>query len=397
MRSKLPYLILMGTCLLLLVLSWTVVRRYSAPTAVAMTIVALAIPPVAAIVANAGREGGGQDRNGHGPPSRGVFWWHRSGGPGEARARNLAGAAQDQAGLHHDSPCRGPIAIDPGEQQGRGVRPKPERILGHNGDGRADPFGQGKVVKPDQRDPGSVIAQRTDCADGHEVVAAEEGTGRLGEGKELANGGGGVCGAAYAVLDIGRYRSEAAGREGREIAGVTLLSCPDVLSIANVGNAVVSTIEQLLDRGFGACPVVDQDGVDFESVGWSVDADDLGPECHLSREEALTPGHRYDDQAVDAAGAERGDDLLFTTRIVVGAGHKDEVIALVRRVLHGAGQGGVEGVGDVVDNQPDRAGPWPLAAQVPGEIVALVAKLLDRLLYPRGPFLRDAGVTVDHS
>jgi Protein of unknown function (DUF3099) len=70
MRRKLPYLILMGTCVLLFVLSWTVVRRYSAPAAVAMTIVALAIPPLAAIVANAGRESGGPDRRNGEPPSR---------------------------------------------------------------------------------------------------------------------------------------------------------------------------------------------------------------------------------------------------------------------------------------------------------------------------------------
>jgi len=70
MRKKLPYLILMGTCLLLFVLSWTVVRRYSAPAAVAMTIVALAIPPLAEIVANAGRESGGPDRRNGEPPSR---------------------------------------------------------------------------------------------------------------------------------------------------------------------------------------------------------------------------------------------------------------------------------------------------------------------------------------
>jgi hypothetical protein len=70
MRRKLPYLILMGTCLLLFVLSWAVVRRYSAPAAIAMTILALAIPPFAAIVANAGREGGGPDQGSDEPPSR---------------------------------------------------------------------------------------------------------------------------------------------------------------------------------------------------------------------------------------------------------------------------------------------------------------------------------------
>jgi hypothetical protein len=70
MRRRLPYLILMGTCLLLFVLSWAVVRRYSAPAAIAMTIVALAIPPFAAIVANAGREGGSRDHGSDEPLSR---------------------------------------------------------------------------------------------------------------------------------------------------------------------------------------------------------------------------------------------------------------------------------------------------------------------------------------
>jgi hypothetical protein len=38
--------------------------------AIAMTIIALAIPPFAAIVANAGREGGGPDQGSDEPPSR---------------------------------------------------------------------------------------------------------------------------------------------------------------------------------------------------------------------------------------------------------------------------------------------------------------------------------------
>jgi hypothetical protein len=59
MRRKLPYLVLMGTCLLLFVLSWAVIRRFSMTAAVAMSVLALAIPPFAAIVANAGRDGSG--------------------------------------------------------------------------------------------------------------------------------------------------------------------------------------------------------------------------------------------------------------------------------------------------------------------------------------------------
>ncbi|MCF2526870.1 hypothetical protein LZ495_06510 [Yinghuangia sp. KLBMP8922] len=42
----------MGTCLTLFVLSWAVIRFVSVPAAVAMSVVAMVIPPVAAIVAN---------------------------------------------------------------------------------------------------------------------------------------------------------------------------------------------------------------------------------------------------------------------------------------------------------------------------------------------------------
>jgi hypothetical protein len=53
-----PYAVLMGTCLLLIVLAWSVVRLASVTAAIVMSAVALAIPPFAAIVANAGRESG---------------------------------------------------------------------------------------------------------------------------------------------------------------------------------------------------------------------------------------------------------------------------------------------------------------------------------------------------
>jgi Mg/Co/Ni transporter MgtE len=48
------YLTLMGVCLLLIVLAWTLVWHYSTVAAVVMSAVALVIPPVAAIIGNAG-------------------------------------------------------------------------------------------------------------------------------------------------------------------------------------------------------------------------------------------------------------------------------------------------------------------------------------------------------
>jgi hypothetical protein len=52
------YLWSMGTCLLLIVLAWNVVRLWSTTWAVVMSVVAMLIPPTAAILANSG-EGGG--------------------------------------------------------------------------------------------------------------------------------------------------------------------------------------------------------------------------------------------------------------------------------------------------------------------------------------------------
>ncbi|MCI0687692.1 MAG: DUF3099 domain-containing protein [Sporichthyaceae bacterium] len=49
------YLILMATCVVLFVSSWTWVRLYSQTAAVVMSVIAMTIPPIAAIVANAGR------------------------------------------------------------------------------------------------------------------------------------------------------------------------------------------------------------------------------------------------------------------------------------------------------------------------------------------------------
>ncbi len=56
-RRKRAYFWLMGICLALIVLAWNVVRLWSVPAAVAMSIVAAVIPPTAVIIANWGRGG----------------------------------------------------------------------------------------------------------------------------------------------------------------------------------------------------------------------------------------------------------------------------------------------------------------------------------------------------
>jgi len=56
-RRKRLYFVMMGTCLVLIALAWNVVRLWSVPAAVGLSIVAAVIPPAAAIVANWGRGG----------------------------------------------------------------------------------------------------------------------------------------------------------------------------------------------------------------------------------------------------------------------------------------------------------------------------------------------------
>jgi len=51
---KRAYFIMMGVCLVLIVLAWMVIYRYSIVAAVIMSVIALVIPPFAAIVGNAG-------------------------------------------------------------------------------------------------------------------------------------------------------------------------------------------------------------------------------------------------------------------------------------------------------------------------------------------------------
>ena len=58
---KRAYFTLMGTCLVLILLAWNVVRLWSTTAAVVMSVVAAVIPPVAVFVANLGGLDDSQD------------------------------------------------------------------------------------------------------------------------------------------------------------------------------------------------------------------------------------------------------------------------------------------------------------------------------------------------
>lgn len=67
-RRRRAYFLMMGGCLVLFVSAWAFVRLWSMPAAIAMCVVAMVIPPVAAMVANR-----------KGPEDR---WWDDPAAPG---------------------------------------------------------------------------------------------------------------------------------------------------------------------------------------------------------------------------------------------------------------------------------------------------------------------------
>ena len=54
MDRKKTYFWLMGTCIVLILLAWNVVRFWSTTAAVVMSVVAAVIPPIAVVVGNRG-------------------------------------------------------------------------------------------------------------------------------------------------------------------------------------------------------------------------------------------------------------------------------------------------------------------------------------------------------
>ncbi|MEU6954806.1 DUF3099 domain-containing protein [Streptomyces sp. NPDC045714] len=71
-RRRRNYFLMMGGCVALFVSAWAVVRLWSMPVAVGMCVVAMVIPPVAAMVANR-----------RGPEDR---WWDDPSGDPESDA-----------------------------------------------------------------------------------------------------------------------------------------------------------------------------------------------------------------------------------------------------------------------------------------------------------------------
>jgi hypothetical protein len=70
-NEKKAYFWLMGTCVVLILLAWNLVRLWSTTAAVVMSIVAAVIPPVAVIIGNLGALRDSDPADGHERPEPG--------------------------------------------------------------------------------------------------------------------------------------------------------------------------------------------------------------------------------------------------------------------------------------------------------------------------------------
>ncbi|MFD7225104.1 DUF3099 domain-containing protein [Streptomyces sp. NPDC059892] len=105
-RRRRRYFLLMGGCLVLFVSAWTFVRAWSVPAAVGLCLVAMLIPPMAAIVGNT------KDKTDH--------WWDDppEGEPSESEKWLDELDHRTRHGKHHERPGEQQRGAEQGEGQG---------------------------------------------------------------------------------------------------------------------------------------------------------------------------------------------------------------------------------------------------------------------------------------
>ena len=112
--------------------------------------------------------------------------------------------------------------------------------------------------------------------------------------------------------------------------------------------------EQVRDAGPGALDVVDGDQVGAEVGRRAVDGDDV-----QRRRQHLAVGvaggvDRHEDDAGDALGAQRLEDVALARRVLVGVGEQQRVAGRLQHQLDAADHGGEERVLQVGDDHADR-------------------------------------------
>ena len=234
--------------------------------------------------------------------------------------------------------------------------------------------------------------QRAQRRDRHGVARGEQRGRRVRHAEQRAHRGVGERGVGEAGDHQRRVAGQPGGLQPGPVAGETLAA----VAFAEKGDTGVAVRGEVPNARRRAGRVGRDHGVDVEPARHAGDADHRRPRGHLGREVRLVVTRRHEDQAVDAARGERGDQRPLPSGVAVDARSEHHQPAGRRGVLHRAQDGRGERVGDVVEQQADRRGAGVGAAQDAGADVRPEAEFVDRPPDPLGERGRHPRLVVHH-
>ena len=236
---------------------------------------------------------------------------------------------------------------------------------------------------------------RADRPDRDQVLAREERGGRIVAAKQVGCGLIRVDPPELRMADQAQILCQAVLSEGLLVPPQPLRSREDVRPVAEEADPRVPRRDQVRDRARRAAGVVGHDRVGVEEARRAVDEHQRHAGRALAQQVGAVVDRGGDDQAVDAAGAERLGELDLPLGLLVGAAHEREHAARPRDVLHPAVDRPEERVRHVLEDQADARRLAVRPAQRAGGEVVPVAEQLDRLAHPADEIVAHAVAAVD--
>ena len=197
---------------------------------------------------------------------------------------------------------------------------------------------------------------------------------RLGQLEQLAHGESCRLDPVTAQVHDRRILGHAVCGERRPIAAQALPCRVDGRQVADEADARMPELEQVLDRGAHAAGVVEQDRVGLDAARRTVDEDDRHAVGDVGQQVAVVGRDGRDDQAVHPALEQLADELALLLGILVRAARDQQHVAASQHLLDATGDGRVEGIADIADDEPDRARGMALAQRA-RRVVAPEAEL----------------------
>ena len=144
-----------------------------------------------------------------------------------------------------------------------------------------------------------------------------------------------------------------------------------------------------------AASMIAANEVDGEALGFEVEEHHRRATFDFGAERTGARSRRHHDEPVDAAGDERLDELVLAFSETIGAAGQHEVLVLAGGLLDAAQDRREERVGDVDEDEPDRAGTRRGLAEVSGPVVGSVPERGDGLLDTADQDVAHAAFTID--